>query len=159
LKLLTAWIKHLFKKKKVLDIEPLLHSNVETLFTEWSSGFGFSLPNGCDLTPSDVAGNYAIRGRNASSTGFDYFGTLSLQAKGNLIKAYWEIGHTRTPQHGFGFIKGDLVALDFYYTEESTRFYGQVIYKAIGETLVGFWRENHIGEIAPEEGTLKNRFV
>lgn len=104
-----------------------------------------------------VAGNYAIFGSNAGNDKDGYFGTLSLREQGHFVKAYWEIGHSREPQFGFGFIKGDLIALDFYYTERATRFYGQVIYKATDDRLIGFWRENHIGEIAFEEASLKNR--
>lgn len=154
------YIKSLFQKKRRNTIEPLLHSNAERLFQEWSSGFGISLPPS-SLSPqmADVVGNYAVKGRNPNTTGEGYFGSLRLEPNGSLVKAYWEIGHTRQPQLGMGFLKDGLLALDFYYSEDGTRFYGQVIYKVDGDRLIGFWRENHVGEIAFEEATLKNKLV
>lgn len=138
-------------------IEPLLHSNAERLFDEWSSGFGIlMLPSGLSPQMADTVGSYAVKGRNPNATS-EPLGSLRLEPNGSLVKAYWEIGHTRQPQHGMGFLKDDLLALDFYYSEEGTRFYGQVIYRIDGDRLIGFWRENHVGDIALEEATLKNR--
>lgn len=160
MKSILDYIKDLFQKKRESTIEPLLHSNAERLFQEWSSGFGISMPpSKLPLQIEDLVGSYAVKGRNPNTTGEGYFGTLRLERKGSLVKAYWEIGHIRQPQHGFGFLKDDLLALDFYYSEDGTRFYGQVLYKVDGDRLIGFWRENHIGEIALEEATLKNRLV
>lgn len=154
------FIKKLIHRKRKFNIEPLLHSNAERLFEEWSSGFGISMPlSDQQFLLKDIAGNYAIKGNNPKSTGGGYFGTLSLKPNGSLVKAYWEIGHTRQPQYGMGFVRNNLIALDFYYSEEGTRYYGQVIYRVDGDRLIGFWRENHVGEIAVEEATLKNRLV
>lgn len=142
------------------SIEPLLHANAERLFEEWSSGFGISMPQpNRSLQLAEVLGSYAVKGRNPSSTGEGYFGSLRLEPNGSLVKAYWEIGHTRQPQHGMGFLIGNLLALDFYYAEEGKRYYGQVIYRVDGNRLIGFWRENGDGRIAPEEATLKNRLL
>lgn len=153
-------IKKLIRRKRKFTIEPLLHSNAESLFEEWSSGFGISMPlSDQPFSLEDIVGNYAIKGNNPNGTGEGYFGTLNLKPNGSLVKAYWEIGHTRQPQYGMGFVKNNLIALDFFYNEAGTRFYGQVIYKVDGDRLVGFWRENHVGEIALEEATLKNRFI
>ena len=153
-------IRSLFGPKKEYTREPLLHSNADRLFQEWSSGFGISIPQpNRPLQLADISGNYAVKGRNPNATGDGYFGTLKLEPKGTLVKAYWEIGHTCQPQHGLGFLKDDLLALDFYYTEEGTRYYGQVIYKVDGDRLIGFWRENHVGELAIEEAKLKNKLV
>jgi hypothetical protein len=160
LKSIFNCIKNLFQKKSRNTIEPLLHSNAERLFQEWSSGFGISVLNSNrPFQLADIVGNYAVKGRTPNTTGEGYFGTLRLEPQGSLVKAYWEIGHTRQPQHGMGFLKDDLLALDFYYSEEGTRFYGQVIYRIDGNHLVGFWRENQVGDIAIEEAMLKNRLV
>ncbi|WP_320051852.1 hypothetical protein [uncultured Acetobacteroides sp.] len=160
MKSIFGFIRHLFQKKRGNSIEPLLHSNAERLFGEWSSGFGISVPpSSRPLRLADVVGSYAVSGSNPSTTSEGYFGTLQLEPCGALVKAYWEIGHTHQPQHGVGFLKNDLLALDFYYAEAGERFYGQAIYRVAGDRLVGFWREHADGRIAPEVATLKNRLV
>lgn len=157
---LFRYLKKIFSFTTKNEVEPLLQENIQHLFESWSLEVGIPCaPSSLNLLAKDVAGNYAISGNNASCSEASYFGSLSLKPKGKLLKAYWEIGHSKTPQHGFGFVKGDLIALDFYYVEEGVRYYGQVIYRVVNDRLVGFWRENHIGEIAMEEGILKNRTV
>lgn len=154
MKAFFASLRNLFRKEKQQLIEPLLHSNVERLFEEWSSGFNLSTPSS---QTAEVAGRYSVKGHNPGTADQEYFGTLTIEPKGSLVRAYWEIGFARQPQHGWGFVKNNLLALDFYYTEDSERYYGQVIYRIEGDRLTGFWRENHVGEVSIEEASLLNR--
>lgn|GEM_PF-5657565 len=154
---MISLIRKLFgKKNSSTTLEPLLLSNVDRIFEEWSKGFEVaSLENAS--RSCDFCGSYAIKGRNPDKKEATYFGSLRLEAVGKIVKGYWEIGHSRAPQFGYGFVKGDLVALDFFYTVDGVRFYGQVIYKVVGDSLVGFWKEAAALGVGLEYGSLKNR--
>lgn len=155
IKLLNTFSR-LFKHQKYSSIDPLLTCNVQQTFTLWSKLLPVEIPPTQPPTSIDaIVGNYAVDGGN--SDGSRYFGTLRLSTSGNLVKGYWEIGHSRQPQHGVGFLENDLLALDFYYVDEGKRYYGQVIYRVAGDTLTGLWREYQNPKLAQEIATLKNR--
>lgn len=153
-------IKKLFGcNPKQKETEPLLLSNIEKLFESWSRGLSIPPSSDIDFKPEDIQGNYAITGCNSDAEGSTYFGTLALTPAGKMVKAYWQIGHTRQPQYGYGFVKGNLLALDFYYTDNGIRCYGQAIYRITNDRLAGVWRENNNSAIASENAALKNRMV
>lgn len=154
------WIKKWFKKTEERELQVINAENIEQIIVNWATqqGVNVNIENGeCALI--DFQGNYAVTGSNPGSSEADYFGQLSLQPHGQLVKATWQIGYNNQEQKGIGFIHKNLLALDFYYTERGTRFYGQVIYAKENDELRGFWVEKGVESVGTENASWLNGLV
>jgi hypothetical protein len=154
------WLKKWFAKDKSQQLVVLNSANVEKVLMKWKTELGIEHQSETTNFPIDeIKGNYSITGSNPGSSKNSYFGQLAIQPHGELVKGTWQIGYDNQQQKGLGFIHKNLLAMDFYYTDDAQRFYGQVIYEMKDEELTGYWVERNVEGIGREQASWLNGLI
>ncbi|MFA8436311.1 MAG: hypothetical protein ACEPOZ_17510 [Marinifilaceae bacterium] len=172
MKKVITYLKNLFSFGRRAEIEEIINwdmpttcDNVESRFELLQEAYRNQLSSeeedpDVDMTRplEEVYGNYSVEGHNVGNREQNYFGELELnELHEKLYKASWKIGFGGQLQKGMGFLSGDKLALDFYYTEEGKRYYGLVIYQVVSNSVLhGYWIEPGVEGVGFEECNLKN---
>ncbi|GJM61475.1 hypothetical protein [Persicobacter diffluens] len=93
---------------------------------------------------------YAVQGHNPDFVQNFYAGIIAIEKIGLQVKAQWQIGLEAALQWGKGKVLGQYLCVDFQYDEEATTYSGRVLYKRVGNSLVGFWMEPKIASVGFE---------
>jgi len=148
IKRLSNWINKI-TKLKTNESNKLTPENIDGIFTKISTIDTTLLKQ--EIPNEYLNMRFNIKGTNSHDADSTYFGKLVLATKENIIKASWQIGFSNDIQLGIGFIKGNLLGINFYYIDNDERCEGRIIFYMNKEkNLQAYWQEDDIEGIGSE---------
>lgn len=97
------------------------------------------------LKIQDISGQYDIIGSNQNNSEDNYCGKLFLTVKlEDTVSAKWIINNNQE-QYGTGYLKNNLLTINFYYYGHNNKIYkGKVVYRILTKDILeGTWTEEY----------------
>jgi hypothetical protein len=126
--------------KKLQDIFIKEISKRDGIMDKFKKNDGLNLLKNEALEPSDISGEWSVVGYNPHTQDENYYGILTIEKDNNVLRGDWRIVPGEQHHIGIGFIKNEILAFTFSYSEENPQDAGVVVYEMLTNNVMrGIW--------------------